>query len=227
MEYGQFCPVAKATEIIGEKWTLLIIRELLMGGSRFNVLQRGLSLISPTILTKRLNSLEEQGLVVKKKIQGQRGYEYFPTASCKELLPILRQIGDWGMRWARQHLSDTDYDVELLMLYLQRSVVPENLIGHQTVVRFKFTDIADMSDWWLLVTDDNVDICVSDPGKDVDVYFTTSVRTMAGIWMGDTTYRKAIASGDLKVGGLKALTRDISSWLGNSIFADIPSASEI
>jgi DNA-binding HxlR family transcriptional regulator len=83
VEYGQFCPVAKATEILGEKWTLLIIRELLMGGTRFNVLQRGLSLISPTILTKRLNSLEAQGLVVKKKIQGQRGSEYFPTASCK------------------------------------------------------------------------------------------------------------------------------------------------
>ncbi|WP_216903605.1 SCP2 sterol-binding domain-containing protein [Synechococcus sp. CCY 9618] len=113
------------------------------------------------------------------------------------------------------------------MLYLQRSVVPENLIGHQTVVRFTFTDIADMSDWWLLVVDEDVEICVSDPGKDVDVYLTTSVRTMAGIWMGDTTYRKAIASGDLKVDGLRALTRNIPAWLGNSIFADIPSASEI
>ena len=227
MEYGQFCPVAKATEILGEKWTLLIIRELLMGGTRFNVLQRGLSLISPTILTKRLNSLEAQGLVVKKKIQGQRGYEYFPTASCRELLPIIRQIGDWGMRWARNHLTETDYDVELLMLYLQRSVAPEKLIGHETVVRFKFTDIEDLSDWWLLVEDEDVDICVSDPGKDVDVYFTTSVRTMAGIWMGDTTYRKAIAAGELTVVGPKSLTRDIPGWLGNSIFADIPSASEI
>ena len=75
MKYGQFCPVAKATEIIGEKWTLLIIRELLMGGSRFNELQRGLSLISPTILTKRLASLEERGLIIKKRIQGQRGHD--------------------------------------------------------------------------------------------------------------------------------------------------------
>ena len=227
MEYGQFCPVAKATEIIGEKWTLLIIRELLMGGTRFNVLQRGLSLISPTILTKRLSSLEAQGLVVKKKIQGQRGYEYFPTASCKALLPIIRQIGDWGMRWARTNLTESDYDVELLMLYLQRSIVPKHLIGSETVVRFKFTDIEDLSDWWLLVQDRDVDICTSDPGKDVDIYFTTSVRTMAGIWMGDTTYRKAIAEGALKVVGPRALTRDIAAWMGNSIFADIPSANEI
>ena len=95
MEYGQFCPVAKATEIIGEKWTLLIIRELLMGGSRFNELHRGLSLISPTILSRRLDTLSEHGLVVKKKIPGQRGYEYFPTDSCQELLPIIRNDLDF------------------------------------------------------------------------------------------------------------------------------------
>ena len=227
MEYGQFCPVAKATEILGEKWTLLIIRELLMGGTRFNVLQRGLRLISPTILTKRLNSLEAQGLVVRKKIQGQRGYEYFPTASCRELLPIIRQIGDWGMRWARNNLTDSDYDVELLMLYLQRSIVLEKLVGSENVVRFKFTDIEDLSEWWLLIKNGDVDICVSDPGKDVDVYFTTSVRTMAAIWMGDSTYKSAIAEGRLTVVGPRAMTRDITAWMSNSIFADIPSAGEI
>ena len=146
MEDGQFCPVAKATQILGEKWTLLILREWLMGGSRFNVLQRG--------------------------------HEYFPTPSCKEPLPILRQISDWGMRWPRQNLTDSVYDVELLMLYLQRSVVPENLIGHPTVVRFTFTDIADMSDRWLSVVNEDVDIRVGDPGKDVDVCFATRVRTV-------------------------------------------------
>lgn len=133
MEYGQFCPIAKATEIVGEKWTLLIIRELLMGGSRFSELQRGLSLISPTILSKRLDGLIDHGLVMKKRIPGQRGYEYFPTKSCKELLPIVRSLGEWGMSWARSNLSERDYDVELLMLYLKRSIVPENsLAGRQS-----------------------------------------------------------------------------------------------
>ena len=141
MEYGQFCPIAKSTEIIGEKWTLLIIRELLMGGSRFNELHRGLSLISPTILSKRLETLSAHGLVLKKKIPGQRGYEYFPTQSCKELLPIIRSLGDWGMNWARSNLTEKDYDVELLMLYLKRSIVARELIGRETVIRFKFTDI--------------------------------------------------------------------------------------
>jgi DNA-binding HxlR family transcriptional regulator len=227
MEYGQFCPIAKATEIIGEKWTVLIIRELLMGGSRFNELQRGLSLISPTILSRRLESLAEHGLVVKKKIPGQKGYEYFPTASCKELLPVIRSLGDWGMRWARSSLTEKDYDVELLMLYLKRSIMPDKLVGRETVIRFHFTDIDQYSDWWLVAKGDEIDLCVKDPGREVDVYFTTSVKTMADIWMGDNSYRKAIGDGSLKLVGDRALTRNITAWMTNSLFADLPAASEI
>ena len=227
MEYGQFCPIAKASEIIGEKWTILIIRELIMGASRFNEMQRGLSLISPTILTKRLNSLVEHGLVVKKKITGQQGYEYFPTQSCKDLLPTIKSLGEWGMRWARAHMTDSDYDVELLMLYLQRSVQPEKLAGNETVIRFKFTDIKDLSDWWLIARENEVDVCVKDPGKEVDIYFTCTVKTMIDVWMGDFSYRKAVNSGDLKVVGPSVLTRDISSWLNSSIFSGLPAADEI
>ena len=227
MEYGQFCPIAKATEILGEKWTILILRELIMGGRRFNELQRGLSLISPTLLSKRLDSLAQHGLVLKKKISGQKGHEYFPTESCQELLPIIRSMGEWGMRWARSNLSDDDYDVELLMLYLKRSIVPQKLVGNETVIRFKFTDIDEFPDWWLVVAGDEQDLCVNDPGKEVDVYFTSSVKTMAGIWMGENTYRKAMGGGALTVVGNKTLTRNITSWMANSIFADLPPAHEI
>ena len=227
MEYGQFCPIAKASEILGEKWTLLVVRELLMGGSRFSELQRGLSLISPTMLSKRLDSLEDHGLLVKKKIPNQKGYEYFPTNSCKELLPIIKSLGDWGMRWARSNLTEKDYDVELLMLYLKRSIRPANLIGGETVIRFRFTDIKDYPDWWLMVKGDEVDVCVNDPGKDIDVYFTSTVRTMAEIWMGSMTYKKAIASDELKLVGPRALTKDVNAWMQASIFADIAPASEI
>ena len=150
--YGQFCPIAKAMEILGEKWTLLIVRELLMGGTRFNELQRGLTHISPTLLTKRLNTLEEEGLVVRRKIHGQRGYEYFPTESCKELLPIMEQIGSWGMRWARHAMTGEDFDLELLMLYMQRSIDPDKLPGRETVIRFHFTDVEDREyqTWWIV-----------------------------------------------------------------------------
>ena len=227
MDYGQFCPIAKATEIIGEKWTLLVILELLMGGTRFNELQRGLSHISPTMLSRRLDSLAEHGLVLKKKIPGQKGFEYFPTKSCQELLPTIKGLGDWGMRWARSNLTEKDYDVELLMVYLKRSIVQEKLIGKETVIRFKFTDIEEYPDWWLVVTGDDIDLCVNNPGKDVDVYFTSNVKTMADIWMGDTTYRKAIRAGDLKIVGDRNLTNNITAWMANSIFTDLPSAREI
>jgi DNA-binding HxlR family transcriptional regulator len=227
MEYGQFCPVAKATEILGEKWTMLIVRELLMGGTRFNELQRGLSLISPTILTKRLNDLAAAGVIVKKKIPGQRGHEYFLTEMGSQLLPIVKQVGEWGMRWARDLMPDSDLDVELLMLYLRRSVDPEKLPGNESVIRFKFSDLKQMSDWWLVVKGGKVELCFENPGKDVDVSFATDLRTMIEVWMGDISYRAAIADGRMKIVGLSALTRNVKSWLAPSIFAGIPPATTI
>lgn len=227
MEYGQFCPIAKAAEIIGEKWTVLIIRELLMGGTRFSELQRGLSLISPTLLSKRLDSLVEHGLVIKKKIQGQKGFEYLPTESCQQLLPVIRSLGEWGMCWARSNLSEKDYDVELLMLYLQRSVRPEKLPGNMTVIRFKFTDTKKYQDWWMLVEGNNVDLCTNDPGKDVDIYFTSKIKTLTDIWMGENSYKKAVREGELTLVGAQALINNITSWMNNSMFAGLPAASEI
>lgn len=214
-------------ELIGEKWTLLILRELHMGATRFGELQRGLSLISPTILTKRLNELANTELILRKKIPGQRGNEYFLTQAGQETLPLLKVIGDWGMRWARGDVRDSDLDVELLMVYLQRSLRIDNLPGDQSVIRFKFTDLKKLGDWWLLVKGTNVDICLEDPGKEVDVYLTTDLRTMVKCWMGDETYRAAIADKRLKLVGPSVLTRNVQHWISDSVFAGIAPAREI
>ena len=219
MEYGQFCPIAKATEILGEKWTILILRELLMGSSRFNELQRGLSMISPAVLTKRLSSLAEYGLIVKKKLPGQRGHEYLPTKSAEELLPIFIDIGNWGMRWTREHLTSNDFDVDFLMTYLRRSIQPGNLPGKETVIKFHFTDIEQQPDWWILVNGLEVDLCTIDPGKEPEVYFTSTVKCLSDIWMGETTYRKEINSGNLKLIGPGMLTKNVSQWMSNCMFA--------
>ncbi len=227
MEFGQFCPIAKATELLGEKWTILIIRELLMGGRRFSELQRGLSRISPTLLSRRLDALAEVGLVVKKRIPGQRGFEYFPTASCQELTPVIQAMADWGLRWARTNLRDEDYDVELLMLYLKRSIVPGQLVGRETVISFEFTDVKRHARWWIVVRKDEIDLCDSDPGKDIDVWFTTTVKTMVEIWMGESTYRQALRSGLLKLVGPTSLTRSVTDWMRNSAYADLPSPRRI
>jgi len=220
MKYGQFCPIAKATEILGEKWTIIILREILMGGCRFNTLQRGLGGISPALLTSRLKSLEAQGMVVRRKVSGQKGYEYYPTEACQALLPVLISMGEWGLIWARHNVLDEDFDVDFLIFYLERSVDPSKLIGNESVIRFKFTDLTEQSDYWLLVKNENIDLCLKDPGKDVDVYFTCTIRTMHDVWMGDRTYRDAIKSGDLYVHGEPSLTRNISSWLRPSIFGE-------
>ena len=127
--YGQFCPISKAMELLGEKWTLLIVRELLMGGSRFNEMQRGLTHISPTLLTKRLVALEDAGLLIKRKIPGQRGHEYFPTSACEELLPVIEQIGQWGMRWARHSMREDDFDVQLLRDWIRPQYDVRQLTG--------------------------------------------------------------------------------------------------
>lgn len=218
MGYGQFCPIAKSLEILGDRWTMLILREILMDGRRFNKLQRGLGTISPALLTKRLGTLEEDGLIVKRKISGQRGFEYFPTKSAEEFQPVLMALGDWGMKWAKDNLTDDDYDVDLLMLYLERSIVTERLPGSQTIIQFEFTDLRQHRNWWLVVKGDQIDVCVKDPGLDVDVYFTTTVLTMTDVWLGHDTWRRAMRDEDLIVVGPKSLTRNVTSWLRNSEF---------
>ena len=222
MNYGQFCPIAKATEILGERWTILILRELAMGGRRFSELQRGLGDISPALLAARLKSLEKQGLVARRRTSGLRSHEYWPTQACLDFVPVMVAIGNWGLIYARQTVLDAELDVELLMLYLERSIDPAQLAGEESVIQFKFNDLKLQKDWWLLVQRGDVQLCITDPGKDVDVYFSSTLRTMHDVWMGDRTFRDAIDSGDLLVEGERALLRNISCWLKPSIFADSP-----
>ena len=222
MKYGQYCPIATATEILGEKWTILIIRELLMVGRRFNVLQRGLGDISPALLTARLKSLEQQGMLVKRKIPGQKGYEYFPTPACQALLPVMIALGEWGIVWTKETMLDADFDVEMLMLYMERAIDPSKLIGAESVIRFKFHDLEEQKDFWLLVKGEDVDFCTVDPGKDVNVYFNCTVRTMYEVWMGDRSYNDVLKTGDMKVQGEPALLRNITAWLRPGVFANSP-----
>ena len=222
MNYNQFCPIAKAAEILGERWTILVLREILMGARRFNTLQRGLGDISPALLTKRLKQLEEQNMLVRRKIPGQKGYEYYPTDACEALLPVLFSLGEWGIIWAKNTILDQDFDAEFLMLYLERSIDPSKMIGKESVIQFKFHDLEEQKDWWLLVKDSRVDLCLIDPGRDVNVFFNCSVRTMHDVWMGERTYGDAMKSGDLRVEGEPALLRSLRSWLKPSVFENAP-----
>jgi DNA-binding HxlR family transcriptional regulator len=222
--YGQFCPVAKATEVIGEKWTLLILRELMLGTTRFNEFQRAISRMSPTLLAKRLRSLEECGIVLRKKISGQRGYEYRLTAAGKELGPLVEILAVWGMRWVRGQMSDDELDVEFLMWDLHRRLQTGQLPDGETVICFIFEDLEQYGNWWMLIDDDEVDLCTADPGKDVDLYITTSVRTLVEIWKGDLELRVALRNKSVRTQGSRHLVRTMPDWLGLCLYKDIDPA---
>jgi len=219
--YGQFCPVSKAAEVLFEKWTILILRELLMGTTRFNDFQRAISRISPTLLTKRLKYLEEKGVIVRKQVSGQRGYEYRLTPAGKELEPLMENIAVWGMRWARGRMSDDELDVELLMWEIQRRIQTNNLPDGETVICFVFTDLEKHRSWWVWIDGDEVDLCTEDPGKDVDLYISTDVRTMAEVWQGDIDLKKALTDEAIKVHGNRKLIVAMPDWIGLCIYMDV------
>lgn len=230
--YGQFCPVAKAMEIIGEKWTMLILRELLLGTTRFADLQRAISRISPTILSRRLKMLEEKGLVMRKRGAGKDTFEYHLTPSGKELHDILIPIAVWGMRWARSQLSDEELDVGFLMWDIRRNIKTEHLPSGQTVLCFSFPDVPDKaatkrtSSWWYVIDDEDVDLCDEDHFKDVDLYVTSDLRTMVEIWEGDRDLRKAIEDEAVTVVGNRDLIRTMPKWFGLSPRAFVRPATQ-
>lgn len=211
--YGQFCPISKAVEVIGERWALLIVRELLLGHTQFNQLQHGLPRISPTTLSKRLAELQASGLIVRKRAPGRLGYQYQATAAARELWPLLVNVGEWGMRWARGRMRDDELDVGMLMGDVQRRIDTSLLPDGLTVLRFRFTDLREYGDWWLKIEGEEIDVCLDDPGFEVDVYFTTDLRTLTEVWMGDLALDRARSSGKLKVVGRSAYLKNLRSWL--------------
>lgn len=221
--YGQFCPIAKASEVLGERWTHLIIRELIAGGESFGELRKGLPLISPSLLSARLKSLESAGVVERSTTDD--GVRYKLTEAGEELKPIIMQLGVWGHRWVRSDLSEEDLDPSLLMWDIHRNLDAGFFGGEQTVLLFEFSDYTSkFRRWWLVIRDGDVDVCLKDPGHDVDLHLFTDVRTLTAVWMGDLSLGQALRSKHLSVTGATHLKRSLSSWLGTNYFADIKPA---
>lgn len=222
--YGQFCPVAKATEILGDQWTFLIVRELLLGTTRFNALQRAISRISPTMLNKRLKELEANGIVVRKKLQGQKGHEYRLTAAGRELSGVIENLAVWGMRWARETMSDDELDVGFLMFDIRRRIRTEYLPDGETVLCFSIKDLDGFSSWWIVAEAGDADLCYEDPGKDVDLHITSTAREIIGVWMGDRPLSSALRDETILLVGNQHLRRNFSDWFARSSAADVPRA---
>jgi DNA-binding HxlR family transcriptional regulator len=216
--YGQFCPVAKAAEILTERWTPLVVRELLAGSNRFNDLRRGVPLMSPSLLSSRLKSLERAGVVERHPVDGGRGWEYHLTAAGRELEPIIELLGAWGHRWVTHDLAKEDLDPALLMWDIRRTVKPEELPARdRVVVLFEYWGVpAKRRRWWLVFDRGEVDLCLTPPGHAVDVTVSSHIRTMTEVWLGHQELSRALRSGDLTLQGPAVLTRRFARWIGLS-----------
>ena len=221
--YGQFCPVARGAEVFGERWTPLVVRELLCGSHRFNDLQRGVPLMSRSLLAKRMRELEHAGIVERRTGPDRRGPEYHLTPAGEELRPIIMGLGTWGQRWARSELSRDELDPRLLMWDMQRNIETDALPDHRVVVRFRFSDVRGNLPrvTWLILDRDDVDVCYRDPGFAVDLVVAGRLRTLIGVWLGDTSIPEAIRGGELAIDGPRTLARAFPRWLRRSSFATV------
>lgn len=218
--YGQFCPVAKTMEILDERWTVLIVRELLSGSHYFNDLRRGVPRMSPTLLSKRLRSLVRDGLVMRDDDGNRARYELTPAG--RELGPIVMALGDWGVRWMPE-LGDEDLDPRLLMWDIHRNINHAAVPDGRTVLAFSFTDTPPSTrHWWILVKGGDVDVCDFDPGFQIAVSVTCTLRTMAQIWRGDLSWQAALKDDSLQLDGPQTARRALPHWLKLSPFAQTP-----
>lgn len=219
--YGQFCPVAKASEIFAERWTPLILREMLMGSTRFSDIHRGVSLMSRSLLSKRLQELERAGVI--ERVLGDHGYdEYRLTSAGEELRSVVITLGNWGKQWTQAAMRAEDLDVGLLMWDMRRRIDFQQLPDAQTVVLFEYPDAPTRHRrFWLVLNRDDVDLCFVDPGLDTHLNVTCDVRTMVAIWMGDQSYGTALQSRALQLDGPAELRNRFPSWLRLSTFAEV------
>ena len=226
--YGQFCPVAKAAEIVAERWTPLVLREMLCGSRRFGELHRGVPLMSRTLLAARLEQLEDAGVVRSVARPGGRGREYHLTAAGEELRPLIECLGEWGQRWARPQVGRGDLDPGLLMWDIHRRVNLEALPPNRVVVRFDFRGVpATMRCpryWWLVLERREVDLCLKDPGIQVDIVVSADLRALTRVWMGDVPLTEAVRAGLIRLDGPRSLVRAFPTWLTLSTFAGVERA---
>ena len=221
--YGQFCPVAMAAETLCTRWTMVLVRELVAGSTRFNDLRRGVPRMSPSLLSQRLKELEVAGIVVRAPAPDDPAVqEYRLTAAGRDLHAVVEAFGIWGQKWIETQATLKNLDPSLLMWDMRRNFDPSPLPERRMVVNFNYPELAEARRHWWLVVDPlaEIDLCSTDPGYDVDLWVTTDLRTMTAIWMGLT--RVEDVRDRVQLDGDPALASTMQIWLGLSPFSAQP-----
>jgi DNA-binding HxlR family transcriptional regulator len=221
--YGQFCPLAQAAQLLCERWTLLVVRELIAGSTRFNELQRGVPLMSPSLLSRRLRQLEQAGVLERRRSAEGAAYEL--TDAGRELQPIVEQFGAWGHRWVRSRLERPDLDAGLLMWDMRRTVDAKQFPSRRVVVQFNYPDAPrGARDWWLVSEQGETDLCLQDPGYEVDLLIRSPLRTMCAVWTCQLGFAEARRRGGLELLGNSELQRRTPGWLQASRLSQLGAA---
>ncbi len=224
--YGQFCPLAQATQLLCERWTLLIVREFIAGSTRYSELQKGVPLMSPTLLSTRLKQLIDAGVIKVSKDKGKSQYEL--TEAGLELRPVVELLGAWGHRWAQTKLNKEDLDAGLLMWDMRRSVDPAVFPEKRIVVQFEYPDAPKGArDWWLISEKCVIDLCLSDPGYEVNIIIKSSLADMTAVWTCQRKFQDAVNQGDIEVMGDRKLALNLQNWLQSSLLSRLGSVDQL
>jgi DNA-binding HxlR family transcriptional regulator len=216
--YGQFCPVALASEVFAERWTPLILRELLAGARRFADLHRGVPRMSRNLLTQRLGALQHAGIIERKVGANGRGCEYHLTEAGHEFRSVIDALGTWGYKWSTRDIRDEQIDADHLMWVLRRLVRTEKLPEERVVICFRFRQDPKRR-FWLVLNRPEVDLCLFDPGFDIDLEVLADVTALARICLGRLSVNDATSRAGLSLTGPRHYCRAFSGWLGVSRFA--------
>lgn len=223
--YGQFCPVAVASEIFAERWTPIILRELLAGSEHFNEIHRGIPRISRALLATRLRQLEQAGVISVEPLETGRGSRYRLTEAGQELRSAIEALGRWGQRWTAR-VDPRRLDPGFLMWNLRRRVALDRLPPRRLVLCFRFTGATapgrSRRAYWLLLEPSGADLCDKDPGFEVDLYVEAQLEAVVKVWLGDLTFDHVLRRGELQLFGPPELARAFPSWWLLSPFAAVP-----
>lgn len=215
--YGQYCPLAMASEMLGNKWTMLVIRELLDGSTSFNEIARGLPLAFRSLLARRLRDLEQNGLVQHPSGTRGKSGDYRLTEAGKALSSVVRAMAIWGQEWIDEEPSLKDDDVRFLLWDIRRNAKAASFLPDPFTVQFIFSDAPDgLTDHWLVFEESDVDLCHVDPGHEIDAFVETDLRTMTCVWMGWYDLDEAMSEGALEITGQARIVEKSRDWLGLS-----------
>ena len=211
-KYNQYCPVSRASEIIGDRWTLLIVREMILGSHRFNEIERGLPGISRSLLASRLRYLEDSRVIERLPRADSKVAEYHLTQAGRDLKAVIEALGAWGVQCAFGEPRLEELDPALLVWKIHQRINRDLLPERRTVVELDFTGPRPHRAW-LLLERSEVSVCVTPPGFDSDVVVTADLAFFYRLWLGYVEYDTAVRSGAVVVDGLPALVREFPRWL--------------